>query len=98
MKKFLAILVLGLLVCSNSFAGKIAVKKAIKLPKDIVQGYKNKWNFSCTCTENGKCMTPDYACQIVNETDAHPVRFAKNQFQETKIIFQIFNRKCYVCL
>ena len=53
MKKFLGILVLGLLVCSNSFAGKIAVKKAIKLPKDIVQGYKNKWNFSCTWTENG---------------------------------------------
>ena len=54
MKKFLVILVLGLLVCSNSFTGEIAVKKAIKLPKDIVQGYKNKWNFSCTWTEKGK--------------------------------------------
>ena len=52
MKKLLWIAVLGLLFCSNSFAEKIAVKKAIKLPKDIVQGYKNKWNFSCTCTEN----------------------------------------------
>ena len=55
----------------------MAVKKAIKLPKDIVQGYKNKWNFSCTWTENGKCMTPDYAYQIVNETDGHPIRFGK---------------------
>ena len=69
MKKLLGILVLGLLVCSNSFAGKIDVKKVIKLPKDIVQGYKNKWNFSCTWTENGKCMTPDYAYQIVNEQE-----------------------------
>ena len=42
MKKFLGILVLSLLVNSNSFAGEMAVKKAIKLPEDIVQGYKNK--------------------------------------------------------
>ena len=42
MKKLLGILVLGLLFCSNSFAEKIAVKKAIKLPKDIVQGYNEK--------------------------------------------------------
>ena len=42
MKFFLGILVMGLLVCANGFAEKIAVKKAIKLPKDIVQGYKIK--------------------------------------------------------
>ena len=58
MKKAILIVVLGLLVCSNSFAGKMAVKKAIKLPKDIVQGSKNKWNYSCTWIENRKCMTP----------------------------------------
>ena len=81
MKKLLRIVVLGLLVCTNSFAEKIAIKKAIKLPKDIVQGYKNKWNFSCTWTENGKCMTPDYAYQIVNETDGHPVRFGKQSIR-----------------
>ena len=81
MKKLLGILVLGLLWCNISFAEKIAVKKAIKLPKDIVQGYKNKWNFSCTWTENGKCMAPDYAYQIVNETDGHPVRFGKQSIR-----------------
>jgi len=42
MKKLLGILVMSLICYSNSFAGEIAVKKAIKLPKDIAQGYKNK--------------------------------------------------------
>jgi hypothetical protein len=39
MKKLLGILVLGLLWCNLGFAEK-NVKAAVKLPKDIVKGYK----------------------------------------------------------
>ena len=48
MKKFLGIMVLGLLFCSNSFAGEMNLwKKKFKLPTDVMQGYKNSWNFCC---------------------------------------------------
>ena len=40
MKKILGILVLGLLLSGNSFAGVEEVLKEIKKNKDIVQGYK----------------------------------------------------------
>ena len=40
MKKLLEILVLGLLLSGNSFAGVEEVLKEIKKNKDIVQGYK----------------------------------------------------------
>ena len=40
MKKLLGILVLGLLLSENSFAGVEEVLKEIKKNKDIVQGFK----------------------------------------------------------
>jgi hypothetical protein len=81
MKKLLGIMVLGLFVFSNSFAEKINVKKKVKLPKDVSIGYENPWSLSCTWTEDGKCMTPKYALQIVNKKDNYPVRFGKKSIR-----------------
>ena len=81
MKKLLEILVLGLLFCNVGFTSEINVKKSIKFPKDIVQGYKNDmgslWKLSCTYSENNKCMTPNYAYKIVNKDKDYPVRLGK---------------------
>ena len=72
MKKLLAIVVLGLLWCNVGIAEK-NVKAPVKLPKDIVKGYKT-WSSNCTFAGTGKCMVPDYAFQVVNKSDGHPVR------------------------
>ena len=81
MKKLLGIVVLGLFVFSNSFAEKINIKNKVKLPTDVARGYENPWEFSCTWTEDGKCMTPKYALQIVNKKDNHPVRLGKKSIR-----------------
>ena len=57
MKKLLGIVVLGLLLSGNAYAEK-NVKKPVKLPKDIVKGYKT-WSSNCTFAGTGKCMVPD---------------------------------------
>ena len=36
-------------------------------------GYENPWELFCTWTEDGKCMTPKYALQIVNKKAINPV-------------------------
>jgi len=81
MKKLLGILVLGLLFCNVGLTSEINVKKKIKFPKDIVQGYKNDmgsmWGLSCTYSEDNKCMTPNYAYKIVNKDKDYPVRLGK---------------------
>ena len=79
MKKLLGIVVLGLLWCNVGIAEK-NVKAPVKLPKDIVKGYKT-WSSNCTFAGTGKCMVPDYAFQVVNKSDGHPVRLGKKSIR-----------------
>ena len=75
MKKLLGIVVLGLLWCSFTTASEMNVRKKIKLPEDIMKGYKTSWTFSCTFTEDKNvCLTPDYAYKIVDKKNDFPVR------------------------
>ena len=80
MKKLLGILVLGLLWCTFSIAGEMNVfKKKIKLPSDVMQGYKNAWMFCCNYDPETR-LTPDHAFKFVNKTEGHPVRLVNNLF------------------
>ena len=58
MKKFFGIVLLGLLFHNTVLANEINVKKKIKFPKDIVQGYKNDmgslWSLSRTYSGENK--------------------------------------------
>ena len=80
MKKLSIIIFFVFLWPYNGFAESMNVKKKIKFPKDIVQGYKNDmgslWGLSCTYSNN-KCMTPNYAYKIVNKDKDYPVRLGK---------------------
>ena len=83
MKKLLGILVLGLALTfsSNGISGEMNVfKKKIKLPEDIMQGYKNVWNFCCNFDPETR-LTPDYAFKIVNKSDGHPVRLGEQSLR-----------------
>ena len=81
MRKLSAIIFFVFLWSYNGFAENINVKKKIKFPKDIVQGYKNDmgslWGLSCTYSDDNKCMTPNYAYKIVNKDKDYPVRLGK---------------------
>ena len=79
MKNLLGIVILGLLLSGNAYAEK-NVKRPVKLPKDIVKGY-NTWSSTCTFAGRGKCMVPDYAFQVVNKSDGHPVRLGKKSIR-----------------
>jgi hypothetical protein len=75
----LSIIIFFVFLCSyNGFAESINVKKKIKFPKDIVQGYKNDmgslWGLSCTYSVDNKCMTPNYAYKIISNDENNPVR------------------------
>ena len=61
MKKLLGILVLGLLFCSDGFAGKV-----VNLSKDVASGNKYKKSLE------GKYKK--YGMQVVHKKDGHPVR------------------------
>jgi len=61
MKKFLGILFISLLVCSNGFAGNI-----VNLPKDVASGNKYKKSLDKKYKK--------YGMQVVNKKDGHPVR------------------------
>jgi len=78
MKKLSIIISFVFLWSYNGFAESINVKKKIKFPKDIVQGYKNDmgslWGLSCTYSGSNKCMTPNYAYKIVSKDENYPVR------------------------
>ena len=93
MKKLLEILVLGLLLSGNSFAGVEEVLKEIKKNKDIAQGYKrvkdegdddnrsNNWRVT-----NRKILDSDrnlrkHVVKIVDKSDNHPVRFGKQSLR-----------------
>ncbi len=81
MRKLSIIIFFVFLWSYNGFAESINVKKKIKFPKDIVQGYKNDmgslWGLSCTYSDDNKCMTPNYAYKIVNKDKDYPVRLGK---------------------
>ena len=78
MRKLSIIIFFVFLWSYNGFAESINVKKKIKFPKDIVQGYKNDmgslWGLSCTYSVDNKCMTPNYAYKIVSKDENYPVR------------------------
>ena len=91
MKKLLGILVLGLVLTfsSNGMSGEMNVfKKKIKLPKDVVQGYKNVWKFCCNYDPETR-LTPDYAFKIVDKSDEHPVRLG-----EQSVRFEVRRGDC----
>ena len=68
MKKIVILFTIFILfIFNNVFAEKINVKNGVKLPKDVARGYENPWELFCTWTEDGKCMAPKYALQIVNK-------------------------------
>jgi len=91
MKKLLAILVLGLLWCTFSIAGEMNVfKKKIKLPSDVMQGYKNAWMFCCNYDPETR-LTPDHAFKFVNKTEGHPVRLG-----EQSVRFELRRGDCGV--
>ena len=93
MKKLLGILVLGLVLTfsSNGISGEMNVfKKKIKLPKDVVQGYKNVVHFCCNFDKKTR-LTPDYAFKIVNKFDDHLVRLG-----EQSIRFELRRGDCGV--
>ena len=78
MRKLSIIIFFVFLWSYSGFAESINVKKKIKFPKDIVQGYKNDmgslWGLSCTYSGDNKCMTPNYAYKIVSKDEKYPVR------------------------
>ena len=80
MRKLSTIIFFVFLWSYNGFAENINVKKKIKFPRDIVQGYKNDmgslWGLSCTYSGDNKCMTPNYAYKIVSKDENYPVRLA----------------------
>ena len=80
MRKLSSIIFFVFLWSYNGFAENINVKKKIKFPRDIVQGYKNDmgslWGLSCTYSGDNKCMTPNYAYKIVSKDENYPVRLA----------------------
>ena len=82
MKKIVILFTIFILfIFNNVFAEKMNVKNGVKLPKDVARGYENPWELFCTWTEDGKCMTPKYALQIVNKKDNHPVRLGKKSIR-----------------
>ena len=68
---------------------KLCLKKKIKLPKDVAQGYK-VWQFCCNYDPETR-LTPDYAFKIVNKSDGHPVRLG-----EQSIRFEVRRGDCGV--
>ena len=68
MKKLLGIVVLGLLVCSNSFADY-----HFNLPKDVASGNKYFKSLEKDFKKHG--------VQIVNKKDGHPVRAGKKSIR-----------------
>jgi len=91
MKKLLGIIVLGLLWCTFSIAGEMNVfKKKIKLPSDVMQGYKNAWMFCCNYDPETR-LTPDHAFKFVNKTEGHPVRLG-----EQSVRFELRRGDCGV--
>ena len=91
MKKLLGILVVGLLWCTFSIAEEMNVfKKKIKLPSDVMQGYKNAWMFCCNYDPETR-LTPDHAFKFVNKTEGHPVRLG-----EQSVRFELRRGDCGV--
>ena len=84
-------MVLGLLFCSNSFAGEMNLwKKNIKLPEDVFWGHKKGWTFTANFDRKTR-LTPDYAFKIVDKSDGHPVRLG-----EKSIRFEVRRGDCGV--
>ena len=93
MRKLLGILVLGLLLSGNSFAGVEEVLKEIKKNKDIVQGYKrvkdegdddyrsNNWRVTSHKILDSDKSLRKHVVKIVNKSDNYPVRFGKQSLR-----------------
>ena len=89
MKKLLGIVVLGLLICENVFAGVEEVLKEIKKNKDIVQGFDkvkefdtwNEWRVTPKAILKSDKSKRQHIVKIVNKSDNHPVRFGKQSLR-----------------
>ena len=89
MKKLLGIVVLGLLICENVFAGVEEVIKEIKKNKDIAQVFnkvyeyekKNKWRVTNKEILKSDKSLREHVVKIVDKSDNHPVRFGKQSLR-----------------
>ena len=92
MKKFLGIVVLGLLLIGNACAGVKEVLKEIKKNKDIAQGYKrvkdggddnksNNWRVTNREILKSDKFKREHVVKIVDKSDNHPVRFGKQSLK-----------------
>ena len=92
MKKLLSIIVLGLLLIGNAYAGVEEVLKEIKKNKDIAQGYKrvkdegddnrsNNWRVPFHEIYDTDKSLRKHVVKIVNKSDNHPVRFGKQSLR-----------------
>ena len=89
MKKLLGIVVLGLLICENVFAGVEEVIKEIKKNKDIAQGFDkvkefdtwNEWRVTPKAILKSDKSKRQHIVKIVNKSDNHPVRFGKQSLR-----------------
>ena len=89
MKKFLGIVVLGLLWSSYSFAGVEEVIKEIKKNKDLAQGFnkvkeyekRNNWRVTNKAILKSDKSTREHVLKIVEKSDNHPVRFGKQSLR-----------------
>ena len=92
MKKLLGIVVLGLLLIGNAYAGVEEVLKEIKKNKDITQGYKrvkdggddnksNNWRVTNKEILKSDKFKREHVVKIVDKSDNHPVRFGKQSLR-----------------
>ena len=89
MKKLLGIVVFGLLICENVFAGVEEVIKEIKKNKDIAQGFDkvkefdtwNEWRVTPKAILKSDKSKREHLMKIVNKSDNHPVRFGKQSLR-----------------
>ena len=92
MKKILGIVVLGLMLIGNAYAGVEEVLKEIKKNKDITQGYKrvkdggddnksNNWRVTNKEILKSDKFKREHVVKIVDKSDNHPVRFGKQSLR-----------------
>ena len=88
-KTFLAIILLGILLSGNSFAGVEEVLKEIRKNKDIAKGFNkvkefdkwNKWRVTPKAILKSDKSKREHVVKIVSKSDNHPVRFGNQSLR-----------------